>query len=50
MAQAAQGDGRITTPGGVQEPHGIPLRDMVGEHGGSGLTVGLGDFSGLLQP
>ena len=28
----------------------IALRDVVGGHGGDGLTVGLGDLSGLFQP
>jgi len=27
----------------------VALRDMVSGHGGDGLMVGLGDFSGLFQ-
>ena len=28
----------------------VALRDVVSGHGGDGLVVGLGDFSGLFQP
>ena len=38
-------------PREVVESHGdVALRDMVRGHGGDGLTVGLGDLSGLFQP
>ena len=47
MAQAAQGGGGVTVPGGVQEPCRC---DTVGRgewYDGDGLTVGLDDLSGL---
>ena len=46
MAQAAQGGGGVTVPGGVD----VALRDMVSGHGGGAQMVGLDDFSGLFQP
>ena len=45
LAQAAQGGGRITIPGGVQEAP----RDVVSGHGGDGSVVGLDDHTGLFQ-
>ena len=50
MAQAAQGGGAVTVPGGVPEPCGCGTEDMVGGHGGDRLAVGLGDLRGLSQP
>ena len=49
MAQAAQGGGAVTVPGGVPEPCGCGTEDMVSGHGGDGLAVGLGDLRGLFQ-
>jgi len=50
VAQAAQGGGGVTIPGGVEEPHG---RGTEG-HGQwawcDGLMVGLDALSGLFQP
>ena len=40
MAQAAQGGGAVTVPGGVQ---------VWMWQGGGGLMVGLGDLRGLFQ-
>jgi len=45
VAQAAQGSGGVTVPGGVQEPCGCGTE----QHSGVGLTVGLGDLRGLFQ-
>ena len=50
MAQAAQGGGAVTVPGGVPEPCGCGTEDVVSGHGGGGLAVGLGDLAGLCQP
>ena len=50
VAQAAQGGGAVTVPGGVPEPCGCGTEDMVGGHGGDKLAVGLGDLRGLSQP
>ena len=50
MAQAAQGGGGVTIPGGVPEPGGCGTEDMVSGHGGDVLVVGLGDFRDLFQP
>ena len=41
MAQAAQGGGEVTVPGGVQNRVDVALKDMVSGHGGGGLVVGL---------
>ena len=40
VAQAAQGSGGVTIPGGVQECRNVALRDVVSGHGGDGLVVG----------
>lgn len=48
LKQDAQGDGSIT--GGVHEPHGVALRDMVRGFGGGASTVGQDDLTGLFQP
>jgi len=50
VAQAAQGGGGVTNPGGVPEPCGCGTEDVVSGHGGDGLMVGLGDLRGLFQP
>ena len=50
MAEAAQGGGGVTIPGGVQGKGGCGNEDMVSGHGGDGLMVGLDDLSGLFQP
>ena len=50
VAQAAQGGGGVTVPGGVPEPCGCGTEDVVSGHGGGRLTVGLGDLGGLFQP
>ena len=50
MAQAAQGGGAVTVPGGVPEPCGCGTEDVVSGHGGDVLTVGLGDLRGLFLP
>ena len=50
MAQAAQGGGGVTVPGGVPEPCGCGTEDVVSGHGGDGLVVGPGDIRGLFQP
>ena len=51
MAQAAQGGGVESPSLEVFKSRGdVALRDMVRGHGGDGLTVGLGDLSGLFQP
>ena len=50
VAQAAQGGGGVTVPGGVPEPCGCGTEDVVSGHGGDGLTVGLDDVRGLLKP
>ena len=50
MAQAAQGGGGVTVPGGVPEPCGCGTEDVVSGHGGDGLVVGPGDLKGLFQP
>ena len=50
MAQAAQGGGGVTDPGGVSEPCGCGTEDVVRGHGGDGLEVGLDGCSGLFQP
>ena len=49
MAQAAQGGGAVTVPGGVPEPCGCGTEDVVTGHGGDGLAVGPGDLKGLFQ-
>ena len=36
MAQAAQGGGGVTVPGGVQGHVDVALRDVVSEHGAMG--------------
>ena len=51
MAQAAQGGGGVTAPGGVKKHAGVALRDiMASGHGGDEFTVGLDDLRGLFQP
>ena len=50
MAQAAQGGGGFTVPGGVQGHVDVALRDVVSWHDGHGLVAGLGDLSDLFQP
>ena len=50
VAQAAQGGGAVTVPGGVSEPCGCGTEDMVSGHGGGGLVAGPGDLRGLFQP
>ena len=50
VAEAAQGGGGVTVPGGVPELCGCGTEDMVSGHGEDGLTVGLGDLEGLFQP
>jgi len=50
VAQAAQGGGAVTVPGGVPEPCGWGIEDVVSGHGGDALAVGPGDPSGLFQP
>ena len=49
VAQAAQGGGAVTIPGGVPEPCGCGTEDVVSGHGGDGLAAGLGDLGGLFQ-
>ena len=49
MAQAAQGGGAVTVPGGVAEPCGCGTEDIVSGHGGDGLVAGPGDISGIFQ-
>ena len=49
MAQATQGGGAVTIPGGVQNRVDVAQRDVVSGHGGDGLVVGLDDPSGLLH-
>jgi len=49
VAQAAQGGGGVTVPGGVPEPCGCGTEDVVSGHGGGGLVVGPGDLRGLFQ-
>jgi len=49
VAQAAQGGGGVTVPGGVPEPCGCGTEDMASGHGGDGLAAGLGDLGGLFQ-
>ena len=46
VAQAAQGGGGITIPGGV----GVALRDMVSGHGGGGLVAELDSLRSFFQP
>ena len=41
---------KVTGPGGVQERVDVALRDRVSAHSGDGLTFGLHDLGGLLQP
>ena len=50
MAQAAQGGGGVTIPGGVQEPCRCGIEGHANGHGGVGSTVGLDDPSGPFQP
>jgi len=50
VAEAAQGGGGVTVPGGVPELCGCGTEDVVSGHGEDGLTVGLGDLEGLFQP
>ena len=49
MAQAAQGGGGVTVPGGVPEPCGCGTCDMGSGHEGVALVVGLNGFRGLFQ-
>ena len=49
MAQAAQGGGGVTVPGGVAEPCGCGTEDVASGHGGGGLIFGLDDSRGLFQ-
>ena len=39
MAQAAQGGGGVTVPGGVPEPCGCGTEDVVSGHGGMGWRL-----------
>ena len=50
VAQAAQGGGAVTVPGGVPEPCGCDTDNMVRGHGGDGLAAGPADLRGLFQP
>ena len=50
MAQAAQGGGGVTSLELFKSRVDVALRDVVSGHGGGGLTLGLGDLSGLFQP
>jgi len=50
VAQAAQGGGGVTIPGGVQEPCGGGTEGHGQWAWGDGLLVGLGDLRGLFQP
>ena len=50
MAQAAQGGGGVTIPGGVPEPCGCGTEDVVSGHGGGGLAVGPADLRAIFQP
>ena len=50
VAQAAQGGGEVTIPGGVPEPCGCGTEGRGQWAGGDGLVVGLGDLRGLFQP
>ena len=43
------GSDGVTIRGGVQSCGEVALRDVVSEHGGDGLIVGLGDLSSLFQ-
>jgi len=48
-------DGLMGCPGRWWSHHfkncvDVALRDMVSDHGGDGLMVGVDDFSGLFQP
>ena len=47
MAQAAQGGGAVTVPGGVPEPCGCGTEDVGSGHGGGGPVVGLYGLSDL---
>ena len=47
VAQAAQGGGAVTIPGGVQEPHGCGTERRGQWAWWGGLTVGLGDLWSL---
>ena len=47
MAQAAQGGGAVTVPGGVQEPCGCGTEGRGQWVCCDGLVVGLGDLRGL---
>ena len=49
MAQAAQGGGGVTDPGGVENCGDVALRDMVSRHSGGGMMAGLHDLKGLFQ-
>ena len=51
LERAAQGGGRITSPGGVQEMLNVVLTDIV-QWGDTGdrWTVELDDLGGLFQP
>ena len=50
MAQAAQGGGAVTVPGGVEEPCGCGTEGRGQWAWGGGLMVGLGDLRGLFLP
>ena len=41
LAQAEQGGGGITIPGGVTEPGDVAMRDTISGHGGGGLSLDL---------
>ena len=49
VAQAAQGGGGVTVPGGVPEPCECGTEYMVSGHGGDGLVVELDILSSLFQ-
>jgi len=50
LAQAAQGVAESPSLKVFKTHGGVALKDMVNDHGGGGLMVGLDDLSGLFQP
>ena len=49
MAQAAQGGGGVTVPGGVEEPCGCGTEGCGQWAWSGGLMVGIGSLKGLFQ-